>query len=181
MFAMLLTFWKKDFLCFIGLYWCWCSSCVLIPLLFILSGLILYDRFVPQDEGFWTLSLNSTCVPSELERLRLRSLSWVLITLCWTDTQKDIVTPWPTVWAKTLFRHVLNGNNFQETMKGIICTKTNISNIIMNNNTQNNFSTKQPLMVLFGVFTVLGFTSYYFFSALKQRSSKIFLWLKSVR
>ena len=67
-------------------------------------------------------------------------------------------------------RHTLNGYNFQELMKGMICTKTNISQIIMNENDHTDFYNKQTLMMLFAASIVLGFISFYFFSALKQRS-----------
>ena len=80
-----------------------------------------------------------------------------------------IITPYDL----TFFRHALNGNNFQEIMKGVICTKTNISTIIMNDNTPNDFSNKETLMIFFGTSILLGFTSFYFFSARKQRSSFI--------
>ena len=67
-------------------------------------------------------------------------------------------------------RHAFNGNNFQDILKGRICTETNMSTIIMDENTQDNFSTKQILMILFCSSILLGFTYFYFFSALKQRS-----------
>ena len=45
----------------------------------------------------------------------------------------------------------------------------------MDENIQNNFSTKQILMILFCASILLGFTYFYFFSALKQ-SSYYFIW-----
>ena len=73
---------------------------------------------------------------------------------------------------QSLFRYALNGN-FQDTMKGMICTKTNLSNINMNDNTQNESSYKQTLMIIFGSSILLGFTSFHFFSARKQRLDTI--------
>ena len=56
-------------------------------------------------------------------------------------------------------------------MKGMICTKANLSNINLNDNdnTQNESSYKQKLMIIFGASILLGFTSFNFFSARKQR------------
>ena len=76
---------------------------------------------------------------------------------------------------QSLFRYALNGN-FQDTMKGMICTKTNLSNINMNDNTQNESSYKQTLMIIFGSSILLGFTSFHFFSARKQRLHGFRFW-----
>ena len=67
------------------------------------------------------------------------------------------------------FRHVFNGKDFQDIMKGLICTKTNISHIIMDDSIQIDFSHKPIIMQTVGASIVLGFTYFYFFSALKKR------------
>ena len=67
-------------------------------------------------------------------------------------------------------RHAFNGNNFQDILMGRFCTKANLSTMIMDHKTPNNFLTQPFLMVLIGASIVLGLTYYTFFSAIKQRS-----------
>ena len=74
-----------------------------------------------------------------------------------------------------LFRLTFNGKNFQDTLKGMICTKTNISNIIIDRSTQIHFLHKPILMISIGAALMLGFTCFYFISALKQR---LCFWLR---
>ena len=100
------------------------------------------------------------CYASGLLKEGLSLLHWLimmLMTILCVNT--TIIYP---------IRHAFNGNNFQDIMKGLICNK-NISHH-MNANTQNDFSNKQTLMILFCASILLGFTSFYFFSARKQRS-----------
>ena len=69
-------------------------------------------------------------------------------------------------------------------MTGRLCTKANISTLIIDDNIQNNFVTKEILMILFCASILLGFTYFYFFSALKQRSQNYFyllLFLKLIK
>ena len=55
-------------------------------------------------------------------------------------------------------------------MKGLFCTKTNISHIILDDKTQIEISIKPNVMQCVGASIFLGFTYFYFFSALEKRS-----------
>ena len=69
------------------------------------------------------------------------------------------------------FRHIFSGKQYQDILKGIICTQTNISNIIKDEKAKTEISNKPFLMQIAIVTIFLGFTYFYFFSALKHRLS----------
>ena len=97
------------------------------------------------------------CYASGLLKEGVSLLHWltmILMTLLCINT--TIIYPirffnsrYLTINLSFILRHAFNGNNFQDILKGRICTKTNLSTIIMDENIQNNFSTKQILMILF--------------------------------
>ena len=70
---------------------------------------------------------------------------------------------------KNDFRYAFNGNYFQDTIKGLICTKTNISHVILDDRPKIDFSNKQILMQTGFASICLGFSYFFFFSALKKR------------
>ena len=70
------------------------------------------------------------------------------------------------------FRHILSGEQYQDTLKGIICTKTNISYIIKDENAKTEISDKPFLMAIVGATTFLGLIYFYFFTALGHRFFK---------
>ena len=67
------------------------------------------------------------------------------------------------------FRHIFSGKQFQDILKGIICTKTNFSYIIKDENAKTEISNKPFLMAIIGATTFLGLIYFYFFSALGHR------------
>ena len=69
------------------------------------------------------------------------------------------------------FRHIFSGKKYQDILKGIICTKTNFSYIIKDENAKTEISNKPFLMQIVTATIFLGFTYFYFFSALKNRLS----------
>ena len=66
-------------------------------------------------------------------------------------------------------RYILSGKHFQDSLKGMICAKTNITQIIHDNQTKIELSNKPFLIVIILSSIMYGFVSYYFIVALKQR------------
>lgn len=66
-------------------------------------------------------------------------------------------------------RYILSGKHYQDSLKGMICAKTNITQLIHDDQTQIELSNKPFLMLIILTSILLGFVSYYFIAALKQR------------
>ena len=66
-------------------------------------------------------------------------------------------------------RYILSGKHYQDSLKGMICAKTNITQMIYDNKTKIELSNKPFLMLIILASILLGFVSYYFIVALKQR------------
>ena len=64
-----------------------------------------------------------------------------------------------------------NGNFYQDSIKGLFCAMTNITNINHDEDFKINIVMKPKLMNLGLVFVFMGLVNFYFFSALKQRFS----------
>ena len=68
-----------------------------------------------------------------------------------------------------LFRYILSGNHYQDSLKGMICAKTNITQMIYDDQTKIELSNKPFLILIILTSIVYGFVIYYFIVALRQR------------
>ena len=67
------------------------------------------------------------------------------------------------------FRYVFSGKNYQDSLKGMFCTKTNITHILQDEDTIIEVANKPFLVIMFGYIIHLGLVVYFYFSAMKKR------------
>lgn len=68
-----------------------------------------------------------------------------------------------------MLRYILSGKHYQDSLKGMICAKTNITQMIHDDETKIELSNKPKLILIILTSCVYGFVIYYFIFALKQR------------
>ena len=71
----------------------------------------------------------------------------------------------------TFLRYLSNGKAYQDSIKGLLCSMTNITNVIQDEDLKIKISRKPKLLNLSLVFVFMGLLNFYFYSALKQRFS----------
>ena len=75
-----------------------------------------------------------------------------------------------------LFRYIFSGKYYQDSLKGMICTETNLTHVLQEENTRVEVATKPFLVIMSGHSIYLGLVFYFFFSAVKKRS-----WMQPVQ
>ena len=69
----------------------------------------------------------------------------------------------------TFLRYMSNGKAYQDSIKGLLCSMTNITNVFQDEDLKHKISWKIKLLNLGLVFVFMGLHNFYFYSALKQR------------
>ena len=69
-----------------------------------------------------------------------------------------------------LFRYIFNGKYYQDSLKGMICTETNLTHVLQDENTRVEVATKPFLVIMSGHSIYLGLVFYFYYSAVKKRS-----------
>ena len=73
------------------------------------------------------------------------------------------------IFMNTFLRYLSNGKAYQDSIKGLLCSMTNITNVIQDEDLKLKISRKPILLNLGLVFVFMGLHNFYLYSALKQR------------
>ena len=69
-----------------------------------------------------------------------------------------------------IFRYIFSGKYYQDSLKGMICTKTNLTHILQDEDTRVEVATKPFLVIIFGHSIYFGLVVYFYNSAVRKRS-----------